>query len=64
MCAECLQTPCHPRCPNAPDPEPVFVCDGCGRDICVGEHVWRVAQEVYCEQCIDSFCSVAEAVED
>ncbi len=19
MCMECLQTPCHPRCPNAPD---------------------------------------------
>ncbi len=21
MCMECLQTPCHPRCPNAPEPE-------------------------------------------
>ena len=21
MCLECLHTPCHPRCPNAPDPQ-------------------------------------------
>ena len=34
MCAQCRQTPCDPRCPNAEEPEPAFIC-GWG-----GEKVW------------------------
>ena len=26
MCAECGMNPCHPRCPNAPEPVPVHEC--------------------------------------
>ena len=64
MCSECWQHPCHPQCPNAPEPEPVFVCDGCGQEIYEGEDVWRIQNEVYCEDCIDGFRSTAEKVED
>ena len=31
MCDICRQTPCHPRCPNAPEPKPEYLntTDGC-----------------------------------
>ena len=64
MCSECLRTPCHPRCPNAPDPEPVYICDGCGHKIYDGDDVWHIQNEVYCEECIDSFRSTAEYIGD
>lgn len=60
MCEECLQFPCHPRCPNAPDPPAVFECFGCGRDICDGEDFWNILGEHFCEQCIDNAKGVAE----
>lgn len=63
MCDVCLKAPCDPRCPNAPDPTPVFICDGCGRPICEGEDAWHIQHEVYCERCIDDFRSTAEVVE-
>lgn len=64
MCDICLKSPCDHRCPNAPDPAPVYVCDGCGSRICEGEFVWHIMEEVYCEDCIDSFRSIAELAED
>jgi len=33
MCEECRQTPCDPRCPGAPDPEPEYLCDRCGQPV-------------------------------
>ena len=33
MCAECRQIPCDPRCPNAPDPDPDYICDRCGEPV-------------------------------
>lgn len=65
MCAECLRTPCHPRCPNAPDPVeiPVYVCSGCSRDIVDGEDVWELLGEQFCERCIDKARRIARAVE-
>lgn len=60
MCRECMQYPCNPRCPNAPEPQSVFICDGCGQIIYEGDYVWHILYEVYCESCIDSFRSTAE----
>lgn len=37
MCSVCLQNPCHPRCPNAPDPEPAAYCRVCGEPLYVGD---------------------------
>lgn len=64
MCEICLKSPCDPRCPNAPDPKPVYICDGCGHDIVEGEDAWHVLDEVYCEKCIDSFRIIAEYIGD
>lgn len=52
MCDICRQVPCHPRCPNAPDPPAVFVCSGCSREILAGEDYWDVLGEQFCEDCI------------
>lgn len=53
MCQECLRTPCHPRCPNAPEPKRVFICSGCGDDICEGDDYWDILGEQFCKTCID-----------
>ena len=47
MCDICHQVPCHPRCPNAPDPIPVFICSGCGQDIYEGDIVECVSWNEY-----------------
>lgn len=60
MCDICFQFPCHPRCPNAPDPPAVFVCSGCGDDIYVGQDYWDILGEQFCEHCIDRARGVAE----
>jgi DNA modification methylase len=39
ICDICLHTPCHPRCPNAPDPPIVFYCDICNDPIYEGDLV-------------------------
>lgn len=59
MCSECLQSPCHPRCPNY-DP-PVFdECDCCGSEIYEGEDYWEIEGTIYCERCIENCKSTAE----
>lgn len=62
MCEICLQKPCPPRCPNAPEPPSVFVCSGCGDDILEGDDYWDILGEQFCEDCIDA--SKREAVYD
>ena len=64
MCAECRRTPCHPRCPNAKDPEeiPVYVCSGCSTDIVDGEDYWEFFGEQFCERCVDKARNTARAV--
>ena len=59
MCDICLQSPCHPRCPNAADPPAVFVCSGCGDDICDGDDYWDIMGEQFCENCVDNARGVA-----
>lgn len=33
MCAMCGSSPCVSRCPNAPEPKPVYECSRCGYGI-------------------------------
>ncbi len=53
MCAECRMTPCHPRCPNAPNPPAVTTCHRCGEDIVPGYEYARIDGLDYCEACIE-----------
>ena len=53
MCMECRQYPCHPRCPNAPDPEPVYVCDECREGIFDGGKYLHLGNRRICWDCID-----------
>lgn len=53
MCSECHMTPCHPRCPNAPDPPAVTTCYRCKESICPGDEYARIDGVDYCEGCID-----------
>ena len=60
MCQECRQTPCHPRCPNAPEPPVVCECDNCGNKIHDGDRMWKFDIGVVCEECVDNFSTYAE----
>ena len=52
MCSECLMMPCHPRCPNAPDPIPVKICSMCGRGIMDGDEYLDLDGRPICEGCL------------
>ena len=60
MCDICLSIPCDPRCPNAPEPKPVYVCSGCGELIRDGDDYWDIMGEQWCEGCVDDARRVAE----
>lgn len=47
MCSICLRTPCHPQCPNAPEPEAVYKCKYCGEGIVEGEEYVEIDGEYY-----------------
>ena len=53
MCNECLQTPCHPKCPNAPEPKAVETCFKCEGGIVPGDRYARINGVCYCESCIE-----------
>lgn len=53
MCEICRQHPCHPRCPNAPDPVIVTYCACCGEPIREGYEYYEVEGKDYCEDCAD-----------
>ena len=46
-------TPCHPRCPNAPDPTPVTYCHRCKEPILPGDEYAVIEGVDFCEGCID-----------
>ena len=50
MCAECGMNPCHPRCPNAPEPVPVHECVKCGYGILAGDKFWDSPEGKICEE--------------
>lgn len=47
MCDVCHMTPCHPRCPNAPDMPKVHTCKYCGEDIVAGDEYLEVDGDYY-----------------
>ena len=53
ICDICRNIPCIPRCPNAPEPRPIFICSGCGEDILEGDLYWDIMGEQFCDSCID-----------
>ena len=52
MCMTCLQSPCHPRCPNAPEPDGVYTCNHCGEKIIEGEEYFRIDDDYYHDDCL------------
>lgn len=51
MCDVCHQSPCHPRCPNAPEPRALYECKVCGEGITAGEDYYEMDGEQYHEEC-------------
>ncbi len=53
MCSICMSVPCHPRCPNAPEPVAVFSCCKCGDGIQAGGKYYNSPEGYMCEECIE-----------
>ncbi len=53
MCEICRQSPCHPRCPNAPDPPTVYTCKHCNEPIVVGDEYYELDGDYYHEECFE-----------
>lgn len=51
MCKECRQYPCHPRCPNAPEPAVVCDCEHCNKPIRSGDEYFEYDGKHYHENC-------------
>ena len=53
MCSICRQTPCHPRCPNAPEPVPVHTCVLCDEGIYEGDEYYDSGDGPVCKECME-----------
>ena len=53
MCSVCMSNPCHPQCPNAPEPKPVYTCDKCGYGIFEGDKFLNGPEVYICKDCLD-----------
>ena len=62
MCSECLMMPCHPRCPNAPEPVPVRICGICGCGIMAGDGYLDLDEGPICEGCLSEM-TIKEVME-
>lgn len=51
MCSVCRQHPCHPMCPNAPEPPAVYTCESCKEPIRAGEEYFELDGEYWHEEC-------------
>ena len=60
MCSECFQYPCHPRCPNADEPDEVGRCEICNRKILEGDDVYKLLEVLICEDCVIDAHTYAE----
>ena len=55
MCLVCRQHPCHPMCPNAPEPKPVMFCSECGEGIYSGDDYYDIGDGLgICKECIEA----------
>lgn len=51
MCEICRRYPCAPACPNY-EPNIMYKCERCGRDICAGDTAYVVGNKYYyCDDC-------------
>ncbi len=57
MCALCGQCPCNSRCPNAPDPTTVAICEFCKESIYEGEDMVELDGRYYHDECFED-CAV------
>lgn len=63
MCDICYSTPCHPRCPNAPEEEEQYEkCSVCNQEIKPGVQYLDAEDGMICKDCIDEM-SVGEVIE-
>lgn len=54
MCSVCRQIPCHPRCPNAPEPKLIMGCAECGDGIYAGDDYYDIGDgSGICKECMD-----------
>lgn len=60
MCDICRQSPCHPRCPNAPEPDPVYTCKYCGEGIYVEDEYAEIDGEYYHADCLSDEMPIYE----
>lgn len=59
MCALCRRDPCDSRCPNAPEPEPVFWCSKCGEGIYAGDQYLETEDgETICKECLEDMSAM------
>ncbi len=54
MCMYCRSIPHLQGCPEAPEPEPLYVCSICDKGIFEGEKYYDSPNGCVCESCIDS----------
>lgn len=52
MCNVCRQAPCHPQCPNADEPTPIFRCAWCKGEIHYDDYYYEIDDCIVCEDCI------------
>lgn len=53
MCMVCMQIPCHSRCPNAPEPKPMYWCCECGEGIFEGDKYFQYENSEICKTCME-----------
>ena len=51
MCDVCGSYPCHPRCPNADEEQPVICCVKCGEEIYENDSYYRIDDLDLCGDC-------------
>lgn len=62
MCLICMQTPCHFRCPNALEQEPLYWCSVCGGGIYEGDKYYLDGEREICGRCMNDM-SAEEVLE-
>ncbi|MCR2047918.1 hypothetical protein NSB25_11540 [Acetatifactor muris] len=62
MCEICGQIPCHPRCPNAEEPDGKCTCIKCGYGIMEDDEYLETAEGPVCMECLDDM-STRELIE-
>lgn len=63
MCDICGQTPCDHRCPNAPEPTPVYTCAWCGEPILDGECYYALRGREYHSDCLKKYAFAFQIVD-